>query len=123
MCIRDSLRTIPIDPVGLLPFLKEIHDIDSQRLREASTLGLRDLADGYVVSRPDGSFATTSYIRRAFKTFSETCLLYTSLTPEECVDEAFEKLGKELSVIAGQRNKDSVHDWKDNHTEIGRAHV
>ena len=40
-----------------------------------------------------------------------------ALTPEECVDEAFEKLGKELSVIAGQRNKDSVHDWKANHTE------
>lgn len=74
--IKDTkshdLRTIPIDPVGLLPFLKEIHEIDTQRLREASTLGLRDLADSYVVSRPDGSFATTSYIRRAFKTFSET---------------------------------------------------
>ena len=69
---NHDLRTIPIDPVGLLPFLKEIHEIDSQRLREASTLGLRDLADSYVVSRPDGSFATTSYIRRAFKTFSET---------------------------------------------------
>lgn len=69
---NHDLRTIPIDPVGLLPFLKEIHEIDSQRLREASTLGTRDLADSYVVSRPDGSFATTSYIRRAFKTFSET---------------------------------------------------
>ena len=52
--------------------LRTIHEIDTQRLREASTLGLRDLADSYVVSRPDGSFATTSYIRRAFKTFSET---------------------------------------------------
>lgn len=69
---NHDLRTIPIDPVGLLPFLKEIHEIDSRRLREASTLGTRDLADSYVVSRPDGSFATTSYIRRAFKTFSET---------------------------------------------------
>ena len=69
---NHDLRTIPVDPVGLLPFLKEIHEIDSQRLREASALGLRDLADSYVVSRPDGSFATTSYIRRAFKTFSET---------------------------------------------------
>lgn len=38
-------------------------------------------------------------------------------TPEEVVDEAFEKLGKELSVIAGERNKQSVHDWKANHTE------
>lgn len=69
---NHDLRTIPVDPVGLFPFLKEIHEIDSQRLREASALGLRDLADSYVVSRPDGSFATTSYIRRAFKTFSET---------------------------------------------------
>lgn len=33
---NHDLRTIPIDPVGLLPFLKEIHEIDSQRLREAS---------------------------------------------------------------------------------------
>lgn len=69
---NHDLRTIPIDPVGLLPFLKEIHEIDTRRLREASTLGTRDLSDRYVVSRPDGSFATTSYIRRAFKTFSET---------------------------------------------------
>ncbi|MGI5959236.1 MAG: SDR family NAD(P)-dependent oxidoreductase [Massiliimalia sp.] len=38
-------------------------------------------------------------------------------TPEEVVDEAFEKLGKELSVIAGERNKNSVKDWKANHTE------
>ena len=38
-------------------------------------------------------------------------------TPEEVVDEAFEKLGHELSVIAGERNKASVHDWKANHTE------
>ena len=38
-------------------------------------------------------------------------------TPEEVVDEAFEKLGKEFSVIAGERNKNSVHDWKANHTE------
>lgn len=44
-------------------------------------------------------------------------MMKIALTPEECVDEAFEKLGKELSVIAGQRNKDSVHDWKANHTE------
>ena len=38
-------------------------------------------------------------------------------TPEEVVEEAFEKLGKEFSVIAGERNKKSVHDWKANHTE------
>lgn len=56
----------------MLPFLKEIHEIDSQRLRESSTLGLRDLADCYILSEPGATFATTSYIRRAFKTFSET---------------------------------------------------
>lgn len=38
-------------------------------------------------------------------------------TPEEVVDEAFEKLGHELSVIAGERNKANVRDWKANHTE------
>ena len=26
-------------------------------------------------------------------------------------------LGREMSVIAGERNKASVHDWKANHTE------
>ena len=39
-----------------------------------------------------------------------------ALTPEECVDEAFDKLGKEFSVIAGKRNKDSVKDWQSNHS-------
>lgn len=37
-------------------------------------------------------------------------------TPEQVVEEAFEKLGKELSVIAGQHNKASVQDWRANHT-------
>lgn len=32
------------------------------------------------------------------------------------VDEAFEKLGKEFSVISGERNKKSVQDWRANHT-------
>ena len=41
----------------------------------------------------------------------------TAQTPEEVVDEALKKLGKELSVISGERNKASVHDWKANHTE------
>ena len=36
--------------------------------------------------------------------------------PEEVVDEAFEKLGKEFSVISGERNKKSVQDWRANHT-------
>ena len=38
-------------------------------------------------------------------------------TPEEVVDEAFESLGKDLSIVCGERNKNSVHDWKANHTE------
>lgn len=37
-------------------------------------------------------------------------------TPEEVVDEAFEKLGKELSIITGDHNKEEVHNWKANHT-------
>ena len=40
-----------------------------------------------------------------------------ALTPEEVADEAFEKLGKEFSIITGERNKKSVHDGKANHTE------
>ena len=40
-----------------------------------------------------------------------------ALTPDEVADEAFEKLGKEFSIITGERNKKSVHDWKANHTE------
>ena len=40
-----------------------------------------------------------------------------ALTPDQVADEAFEKLGKELSIITGERNKKSVHDWKANHTE------
>ena len=40
-----------------------------------------------------------------------------ALTPDQVADEAFEKLGREMSVIAGERNKASVHDWKANHTE------
>lgn len=33
---------------------------------------MRDLAGSYVITRPGKSFTTTSYIRGAFKTFSET---------------------------------------------------
>ena len=38
-------------------------------------------------------------------------------TPDEVADEAFAKLGTHLSIITGERNKKSVHDWKANHTE------
>ena len=37
-------------------------------------------------------------------------------TPDEVADEAFEKLGKEFSIVTGERNKRSVHDWRANHT-------
>lgn len=40
----------------------------------------------------------------------------SALTPEVCVDEAFENLGKTFSVIAGEHNKANVQNWKSNHT-------
>lgn len=68
---HDS-RAIPIDPVGLLPFLKEIHEIDCGKLRLRNLTGAVEIGDCYILSEPGVTFATTSYIRRAFKTFSET---------------------------------------------------
>lgn len=38
-------------------------------------------------------------------------------SPPSGHDDPRRHLGKELSVIAGERNKASVHDWKTNHTE------
>lgn len=43
-------------------------------------------------------------------------VMKSALTPEACVEEAFDKLGKEFSVIAGEVNKSNVHNWKANHT-------
>ena len=40
-----------------------------------------------------------------------------AMTPEQVADEAFENLGKKLSVIAGEINRTNIHDWKANHTE------
>lgn len=65
-------RSIPIDPVGLLPFLKETHEIDCGKLRLRGLTGAVEIGDCYILSEPGATFATTSYIRRAFKTFSET---------------------------------------------------
>ena len=74
--IKDTkthdLRSIPIDPVGLLPFLKETHEIDCGKLRLRGLTGAVEIGDCYILSEPGATFATTSYIRRAFKTFSET---------------------------------------------------
>ena len=68
---HDS-RAIPIDPVVLLPFLKEIHETDRGKLRSRGLAGAVEIGDCYILSEPGATFATTSYIRRAFKTFSET---------------------------------------------------
>lgn len=65
-------RGIPIDPVGLLPFLKETHEIDCGKLRLRGLTGAIEIGGCYILSEPGATFATTSYIRRAFKTFSET---------------------------------------------------
>ena len=65
-------RGIPIDPVGLLPFLKETHEIDCGKLRLRGLTGAVEIGGCYILSEPGATFATTSYIRRAFKTFSET---------------------------------------------------
>ena len=43
-------------------------------------------------------------------------VMKSALTPEECVNEAFENLGKTFSVIAGEHNKKNVQYWKANHT-------
>lgn len=44
-------------------------------------------------------------------------VMKSALTPEACVEEAFENLGKKFSVIAGEHNKANIHNWKANHTE------
>lgn len=43
-------------------------------------------------------------------------VMKTALTPEACVDEAFENLGKTFSVIDRENNKKNVQEWKANHT-------
>lgn len=65
-------RSIPIDPVGLLSFLKEIYELDLGKMRLRGLVGTIEIGDCYILSEPGATFATTSYIRRAFKTFSET---------------------------------------------------
>ena len=44
-------------------------------------------------------------------------VMKSALTPEDCVEEAFENLGKKFSIIAGEHNKANIHNWKANHTE------
>ena len=44
-------------------------------------------------------------------------VMKAAMTPEACVEEAFENLGKSFSVIAGEHNRQNVHNWKANKTE------
>lgn len=44
-------------------------------------------------------------------------VIEAGMKPEEVADEAFDNLGKKLSMIAGEHNRKNVHDWKANHTE------
>ena len=44
-------------------------------------------------------------------------VMKAAMTPEACVEEAFEDLGKSFSVIAGEHNRQNVHNWKANKTE------
>ena len=45
-------RGIPIDPVGLLPFLKETHEIDCGKLRLRGLTGAVEIGDCYILSEP-----------------------------------------------------------------------
>lgn len=69
---NHDARNIPIDPVGLLPFLREIWETDRRKVRQKRSLNMSDMGGFFVLSEPGRTFTTTSYIRRAFKTFSET---------------------------------------------------
>ena len=40
-----------------------------------------------------------------------------AMAPEAVADEAFENLGKNLSVIAGEHNRKNLDNWRQNHTE------
>lgn len=64
-----------------------------------------------------GTTLTPSLLRNLPGGPAGEAVMKRALTPEAVVDEAFEKLGKELSVIAGDINKANVHDWKANHTD------
>lgn len=44
-------------------------------------------------------------------------VMKAAMTPEACVEEAFDNLGKSLSVIAGEHNKANVHNWQENKTD------
>ena len=64
-----------------------------------------------------GTTLTPSLLRNLPGGPAGEAVMKKALTPEQAVDEAFEHLGKDLSVIAGEANRESIHDWKANHTE------
>ena len=67
---NHEARVIPIDRVGFMPWLEKVREHDGAQVRTFGA-GKLDIEDCYIVSGPGNSFATTSYIRRAFSTFSE----------------------------------------------------
>ena len=64
-----------------------------------------------------GTTLTPSLLRNLPGGPAGEAVMKKALTPEQVADEAFEHLGKQLSVIAGEANRVSIHDWKANHTE------
>lgn len=70
-CKNHEMRTVPIDPIGLMPYLREIRQAAARELSGTRGRG-EELAECYVLCEPGQEFATTSYLRRAFKTFSES---------------------------------------------------
>ena len=48
---------------------------------------------------------------------ADKAVMKAAMTPEACVEEAFENLGKCFCVIAGEHNRQNVHNWKANKTE------
>ena len=43
-------------------------------------------------------------------------VMKSAQTPEACVEEAFEHLGKTFSHISSEHNRKNVHEWKANHS-------
>ncbi len=63
-----------------------------------------------------GTTITPSLLKNLTGGPAGEAVMKSALTPEECVNEAFENLGKTFSVIAGEHNKKNAQDWKANHT-------
>ena len=59
----------------------------------------------------------TSYSVQPIVNLVIMMLIIAAMTPEACVEEAFDNLGKSLSVIAGEHNKANVHNWQANKTD------